>query len=201
MGYCIYINPSTQASEDASEHYNYFRDYDPGIGRYVESDLIGLRGGLNTYGYVRQTPLTRLDPFGLFSIGKSCCGQNTTLTQQVSNACKVVTTNIRDPKLRACLLRQCEQGEISCDGFVCRNTDWVGWSTIFSGAINLCIKTNYWVGVAGDWGCVAIHEWAHKCGWHHDAGGGGGVPGSEGPYNYDSCRSWSPPRTGPPNVR
>jgi hypothetical protein len=51
--------------------------------------------------------------------------------------------------------------------------------------------------MAGDWGCVAIHEWAHKCGWHE--GAGGGVPG-DGGYNYDSCRSWSPPRAGPPNV-
>lgn len=50
-----------------AEHYNYFRDYDPAIGRYIESDPIGLKGGLNTYGYVNGVPLTRFDRYGLES--------------------------------------------------------------------------------------------------------------------------------------
>ncbi len=48
-------------------HYNYFRDYEPGTGRYVESDPIGLDGGLSTYGYVEGSPLLRFDRFGLTS--------------------------------------------------------------------------------------------------------------------------------------
>ena len=48
-------------------HYNYFRDYDPTIGRYFESDPLGLAGGINTYSYVQGNPLGRVDDYGLVS--------------------------------------------------------------------------------------------------------------------------------------
>jgi RHS repeat-associated protein len=46
-------------------HYNYLRDYDPGTGRYIESDPAGLWGGVGTYTYVGGAPLTFVDPLGL----------------------------------------------------------------------------------------------------------------------------------------
>ena len=57
--------PGQYFDRETNLHYNYFRDYDPVLGRYEESDPIGLRGGLNTYVYVNAIPLRNVDPSGL----------------------------------------------------------------------------------------------------------------------------------------
>ncbi|MDP2198128.1 MAG: RHS repeat-associated core domain-containing protein, partial [Sulfurimicrobium sp.] len=87
--------PGQYWDEETGLHYNYFRDYDPGSGRYVQSDPIGTvlyrdmaakslaQHGLmirpevasqlyrpqpefnHPFAYVRGNPISRIDPLGL----------------------------------------------------------------------------------------------------------------------------------------
>jgi len=56
--------PGQYFDAETGLHYNYFRDYEAGTGRYVESDPIGLRGGFSTFGYALQNPIRHFDPVG-----------------------------------------------------------------------------------------------------------------------------------------
>lgn len=58
-----------QEDEETGLHYNRHRYYDPGSGRFVSKDPIGLAGGINVYQYV-PNPIVWIDPLGLSA---ACC--------------------------------------------------------------------------------------------------------------------------------
>ena len=65
--------PGQYFDAETGLHYNYYRDYDPSIGRYGQSDPAGLKGGLNSYRYVGADPIRFIDRFGLQAQSASCC--------------------------------------------------------------------------------------------------------------------------------
>ena len=59
--------PGQYYDQETGLHYNYHGYYDPGTGRYLRADPIGLARGINPYWYVKNNPINSVDLFGLFN--------------------------------------------------------------------------------------------------------------------------------------
>lgn len=59
--------PGHLLHRDSGLHYNRFRSYSPSLGRYLQSDPIGLAGGINLYAYP-SNPVGTVDVLGLTAL-------------------------------------------------------------------------------------------------------------------------------------
>jgi RHS repeat-associated protein len=64
--------PGQYYDQETGLHYNWHRDYDAQTGRYIQSDPIGVAGGINSYGYASNNPLKYIDLYGLKYTDADC---------------------------------------------------------------------------------------------------------------------------------
>ena len=94
--------PGQYYDKDSTLHYNWFRYYDPLIGRYTKSDPIGLEAGMSTYGYVMGNPVDYTDPQGL----RPCTDQEAKDFGLPSDNCWIGTDDIEGE----CVTAECAAG-------------------------------------------------------------------------------------------
>ncbi len=61
--------PGQYYDRETGLHQNWFRDYNPGVGRYAQEDPIGFWGGVNRYAYGNSNAILYIDPYGLWAFG------------------------------------------------------------------------------------------------------------------------------------
>ena len=67
--------PGQYFDEESGLNYNMMRDYNSTLGKYIETDPIGLAVGVNLYGYADQKPNGNVDFYGLYFQYSQSTGQ------------------------------------------------------------------------------------------------------------------------------
>ncbi|WP_338640973.1 RHS repeat-associated core domain-containing protein [Burkholderia pyrrocinia] len=77
--------PGQYCDEETGLHYNRYRYYDPGSGRFISKDPIGLAGGINVYQY-GPNPIEWIDPLGLARTSSGGAGRKPTSNKPNQNS-------------------------------------------------------------------------------------------------------------------
>ena len=95
--------PGQYFDTETSTHYNFHRDYKPNQGRYVQSDPMGLSGGINVNIYANQNAIRFFDPDAHAAIPAVCvanpaaCGTVILVGLKIAyDGCKIIVNTVAE---------------------------------------------------------------------------------------------------------
>ena len=157
--------PGQYKDRETKLSYNYFRYYDPKIGRYLSPDPV-FQNDDKKYQYVSQNPQKYFDPLGLFQIDSSCkhC-KFKNKWDQAQKACENASNNMSSGdygagKLKDCVRKYCKEATLKCqkgkDGD-CKKAQ--GFTRGY-GEFTVCVDNN---NTPSDLNETVTHEVCHLC--------------------------------------
>jgi RHS repeat-associated protein len=165
--------PGQYFDQETGNYYNYFRDYDPATGRYVQSDPIGLAGGINTYVYAQNNTAIYIDNYGLNTIKGRFLGVNIN-NVDVTSANFIENPYFADPDYGADSMTMgwvdyvadvdagfriiCSEFEPDCDGSEKIKRTWypISGMSLFGVSDNFAVSFNPINGIKGLFGMKAL---------------------------------------------
>ena len=91
LGFTGHLTLSASVTGQTELDLTHFRVYDPALERWLSADPIGEKGGINLYEYVRNGPVSAMDPLGLDRWVVSSFGHVSVVVEDKSNSCSGYT--------------------------------------------------------------------------------------------------------------